>query len=138
MRRSGISRMHIHIERYKCEAPNGRGVGKGRPGTASSSTCHDYHPVDAANANILGFRGWMMIFFGRSSMENMGDEVADAMPTEWFTSPIGVTGPSDEVVDVGDEESEWKGDGGESGGEMYRGPGCIGFEGFRMGTCCNV
>jgi len=79
---------------------------------------HDYyHPVDAACANIFCFSGWMIGFWGKSSMENIGDDVADAIPTELFTSPIGVTGPSEEVVEVGDEESEWEGDGGEMGGE---------------------
>jgi hypothetical protein len=100
---------------------------------------HSYHLVDAANANAFGFSGRVIGFWDKISIENIGNPVADAIHTEWHTSHISVTGPSEEVEEVGEEVLEWKGDGGESGGDGYCMPdgGVVGLAGLQGGTCCN-
>jgi hypothetical protein len=78
-----------------------------------------------------------IVFFANDSIVNSGEEPADTIPTERLISPVGVTGPSDDAEDVGDDESEWNGEGGVLGGEGYRGSNGAALTGFRRGTCCS-
>jgi hypothetical protein len=75
-----------------------------------------------------------IVFLAKVSIVNSGEDPADTIPTERLISPLGVTGPSDDVEDVGDGESDWNGEGGVLGGEGYRGAA---LTGFRRGTCCS-
>jgi hypothetical protein len=91
--------------------------------------------VDAAKANIFGFNGCVTGFLN-TSIVNVGDDDADAIPTELLLSPMGVTGPSEDADEDGDGESEWNGEGGVLGGDMYR-VTVDALTDFRRGTCCS-
>lgn len=69
--------------------------------------------------------------------DDVADDVADAIPTVWLASLLGVTGQLLDVEDVGDDESELEGDGGVLGGEAYRATVAMDLTGLRRGTCCN-
>jgi hypothetical protein len=62
---------------------------------------------------LMGVTGFLYTY-----IVNVGDDEANAIPTEWLVAPM-VAGPSEDADDEGDGESKWKGEGGLLGGDMY-------------------